>query len=544
VWAVTLRKEATFYSDNFDWGQTANGDIFHQTDFSAAICDIPLGRLLYVSKWGTGVVVKANDRPNCARYPDVIDFSLGRVADVQVTDIGTTSFEQAKWFVSKTSFSHLGITLTSSLPNILFVGQGIEIQGRVNSPAEYVILSIEHIDDPMMKDNRLIHVEKDGRFKTYVLLPEKEGEYIFVIARGKSFATESYVTLNLIDPDRLIYPTLPQEKYKIIPRVLYRNGVSSITLPANVFGELTLKSATHIFQAQGTSIILRNTWLEAGPAQAFLQGYTLSTSSPLDRRTQVRSFFSGSVILDRKHESIRADAVKVMMQNNIANIRFNTPHNILLRPRYYLTLPSWKVDEYTFAPEHIGKDKYLKNNITINLKIPLMESGNSILEFVWQDGTAYLNIPLSRGNVWSIIDPLSEDQIKTIQKNKNIVQSAILEAINRIRKKVKISPVTMDHTLSILAQAKVDDMIARNYQSHIDPDGKYIDALSTKLWLKIEGGLWENIWYGNISDIALQDGLEESGVHRHNMLQSVWKHVGIGYGTKGDTVYLVHVFGE
>ena len=46
----TYTKEATFYSDSFQGGGTANGDIFDQNVFSAAICDIPLGQYLYVSK--------------------------------------------------------------------------------------------------------------------------------------------------------------------------------------------------------------------------------------------------------------------------------------------------------------------------------------------------------------------------------------------------------------------------------------------------------------------------------------------------------------
>ena len=42
IFAHALIREATFYSDSFEGGSTANGDIFHQSDYSAAICDIPL----------------------------------------------------------------------------------------------------------------------------------------------------------------------------------------------------------------------------------------------------------------------------------------------------------------------------------------------------------------------------------------------------------------------------------------------------------------------------------------------------------------------
>lgn len=75
VFADTVRKEATFYSDAFEGSRTANGDTFHQASYSAALCDVPLGSYVYASYGSTGIVLDANDRPNCSRYPDVIDIS-------------------------------------------------------------------------------------------------------------------------------------------------------------------------------------------------------------------------------------------------------------------------------------------------------------------------------------------------------------------------------------------------------------------------------------------------------------------------------------
>jgi rare lipoprotein A (peptidoglycan hydrolase) len=51
--AETLTKEATYYSDVFQGEITANGDTFDQGVYSAAMCDIPLGQYLYVSKGNT-----------------------------------------------------------------------------------------------------------------------------------------------------------------------------------------------------------------------------------------------------------------------------------------------------------------------------------------------------------------------------------------------------------------------------------------------------------------------------------------------------------
>lgn len=44
----------------------------------------------------------------------------------------------------------------------------------------------------------------------------------------------------------------------------------------------------------------------------------------------------------------------------------------------------------------------------------------------------------------------------------------------------------------------------------MDPDGNFIDYLATKLGIDVGGSIGENIGYGTVSDLSLQDGLEES----------------------------------
>jgi rare lipoprotein A len=552
--ASTLIKEATWYSDSFDWGQTANGDIFDQKGYSAAICDIPLGQYLYVSKGNTGVVVDANDRPNCSKYPQVIDFSRdvfalfaplssGRISDMQVTDIWPTSTDLTKWFFPRDVFTHLDVTLISSIPTVLFAGQWIDIKGRVTKSSDYVIVYLSH-ENGSPTESSLVKVEKDGSFQTHVLLPKKIGKYTFVIARGKSFNTDKYATIALIDEDTLSYPSLPTEKYKITPRIGINGAYPNIPLPENIFAQMTLKQWTQIYQTTGNSLIFRDTGLSPGVAQVQIGGYMLSTSSPLDRRSRVTTLFSGSVILDRTHESSGAEKAKISIKKNIANFRFTSPTDYKIRPNYYITLPNGDVKQYTFDQIFLSSDMYLKPGISVNASFPLPIEGSYILEIVRQDGIAYANIPLSKGKIWNILDPLTDLQIRTLRKNRNAIIASTFLDIGNIRSRVGKTPVVLDQTLSILAQAKVDDMISRNYRGHMDPDGRYIDWLAEDLGLGIDGSLWENIGYGTVSDLALQDGLGESWVHRYNMLESFWKKVGIGYGVKDGQVYLVHVFGE
>lgn len=114
----------------------------------------------------------------------------------------------------------------------------------MKSPSEYVIVYIAHTEDPDVKETSLVKVRKDGTFSTRILLPKKIGNYTFVIARGKSFNTDSYSTLTLIDPDNLDYPSLPTEKYRLIPRITFIGETPGISLGENIFSEINVTTPT------------------------------------------------------------------------------------------------------------------------------------------------------------------------------------------------------------------------------------------------------------------------------------------------------------
>lgn len=133
----------------------------------------------------------------------------------------------------------------------------------MTSPSDYVIVYISHEDDPDAKESNLVKVGKDGVFSARILLPKKIGNYTFVIARGKSFNTDSYATLTLIDPESLTYPSFPTEKLRLTPRITNIGNISSINLPENIFGELTLRNGKREFQTKGTTLILKDTGFQA-----------------------------------------------------------------------------------------------------------------------------------------------------------------------------------------------------------------------------------------------------------------------------------------
>jgi hypothetical protein len=53
-----------------------------------------------------------------------------------------------------------------------------------------------------------------------------------------------------------------------------------------------------------------------------------------------------------------------------------------------------------------------------------------------KNGYAYFNLPLSQGTVWSIIDPLTENEIETIRTDTNIVNDSLIARLNTLRKQL------------------------------------------------------------------------------------------------------------
>ena len=104
----------------------------------------------------------------------------------------------------------------------------------------------------------------------------------------------------------------------------------------------------------------------------------------------------------------------------------------------------------------------------------------------------------------------------------------IIAAINKERTIRNLSPLNADSRLSAAAQFKSDDMQARHYFSHTDPEGNYI-------WGKIvEKGytpylqLGENLAVEFYSTESLVSAWMNSPTHRANVLNEGFKDQGMG----------------
>ncbi|MFF3056551.1 CAP domain-containing protein [Streptomyces sp. NPDC057909] len=112
-------------------------------------------------------------------------------------------------------------------------------------------------------------------------------------------------------------------------------------------------------------------------------------------------------------------------------------------------------------------------------------------------------------------------------------QAAVLALVNEERAKVGCSPVTASASLASLAQDFSDDMAARGFFSHTDPDGQTPWDRATKAGVKGLGG--ENIARGQADAQAVMASWMNSEGHRANILNCDYKTLGVGvhYGSGG-----------
>lgn len=127
--------------------------------------------------------------------------------------------------------------------------------------------------------------------------------------------------------------------------------------------------------------------------------------------------------------------------------------------------------------------------------------------------------------------------------------SALLASTNQERTKAGSGTLTINNRLSAAAQAKANDMVARNYWSHNTPDGH-------EPWIFIQNAGYsylkagENLAYGFDNGADTVAGWMNSASHKANLLDSAFTEVGFGFansenynGTGQETV-VVAMYGK
>jgi len=105
--------------------------------------------------------------------------------------------------------------------------------------------------------------------------------------------------------------------------------------------------------------------------------------------------------------------------------------------------------------------------------------------------------------------------------------SGLLQATNDQRTGNGLAGLTLNDQLNQAAQAKADDMAARDYWSHNTPEGNPPWIFFTNAGYQYQTA-GENLAYGFLNSASTVDGWMGSEGHRANILNATYKEVGFG----------------
>ncbi|MCX5385939.1 CAP domain-containing protein [Streptomyces sp. NBC_00083] len=119
--------------------------------------------------------------------------------------------------------------------------------------------------------------------------------------------------------------------------------------------------------------------------------------------------------------------------------------------------------------------------------------------------------------------PAQRGQVPSVEVS---AAATVMSLVNQEREQVGCSPVAADPSLGSLATAFSDDMAARGFFDHTDPDGRTPWDRAAKAGVQGLGG--ENIARGQADAKAVMAAWMNSPDHRANILNCQYKSLGVG----------------
>ena len=131
---------------------------------------------------------------------------------------------------------------------------------------------------------------------------------------------------------------------------------------------------------------------------------------------------------------------------------------------------------------------------------------------------------------------------------------AIFSLANQTRQNNDLYPLLWDERLATVAKAHSRDMMDRNFQDHINPDGEGPDERLRRIYPELLCNIGENIYGVEVQNGTLDAipqladeavaGWLRSPKHRENLLNPNWTHMSIGVEVRGESYYATQLFTE
>jgi len=130
------------------------------------------------------------------------------------------------------------------------------------------------------------------------------------------------------------------------------------------------------------------------------------------------------------------------------------------------------------------------------------------------------------------------------------VEKEVLRLTNAERRKSHLPSLEADDDLTATARAHSDDMLKRDFFSHVNPDGKSpAERLMPSHSMPV-AKVGENIWKGSRLDTSdakllarlMVDGWLTSPGHRANILNADYTHLGVGISLADKEIRATQLF--
>lgn len=328
--------------------------------------------------------------------------------------------------------------------------------------------------------------------------------------------------------------------------VSYQNGSTTFNWNSNTNNLIKLvifqgtKVKSYMFRQPTNSFNIQyidfNSFKE-GTVNYQIQGAKLASSAPLTLNSGWAASTTGSfTATTNTYRSINSQEITVNsfkdLFNQIQTVSISGVTKANTYKQAAVIKPNGLVENFDLNTnvatiDYLGS-KIIPSGGNFNFNYTPNIAGKYIFEINNQNGEAVFNVPVYV-NIGIPLIPdyfdLNPDPQLIGSFNLSDARNQLLNLINQDRIKYGFSAVKLDSDLNNLSQLHSEDMVKRNFFSHINPDGQTPDDRRKELG--ITTGVGENLAFSpNIADGHF--GLMQSAIHRKNILDSKWTRIGIG----------------
>jgi len=155
-----------------------------------------------------------------------------------------------------------------------------------------------------------------------------------------------------------------------------------------------------------------------------------------------------------------------------------------------------------------------------------------------------LTLPLSLPPAWGQLSVIQHPRRTARPVYLKEVERRIYQLTNEVRRKSHLPPLFKDDALVATSRAHSNDMLARNFFNHVNPDGKAPQDRIAPAYSRTLGRTGENIWSGHGFDYSdkkllarvIVDSWVTSPAHRANLLNPDYTHLGVGVSVLGKDI--------